>query len=335
MDVSLRHDPAPEGAYLTPSSIVVPLDGSAAAETGLLVARWLSATLPASVQRVTVETGPDDPVALVEDDGGVEYVLHGDSVAAALSEHLERQPGSLLCMASRARGGLYRRLSGNLVDQLVASGAAPMVVIGPGCEGGSLATPPATLLLAASHNLPAAAAELCGRWAMAMDADVVVATVQPPVAAGASRGGGERQAAGASRGGGGRPPAVEVSRGVGGRPAAGVSRGARLRERAVPQLPSNGFLGGVTSFPAGERDALLGPLVRHLDRHGVASEAYNLMGGTVATSMLAFAESLRPPVLIVAPVGDRDGRIPGDVTHQLLQRSRWPVVASLGRAPIV
>ena len=297
MDVSLRHDPAPEGAYLTPSSIVVPLDGSAAAETGLLVARWLSATLRASVQRVAVETGLDDPVALVEDDGEVEYILHGDSVAAALTEHLERQPGSLLCMASRARGGLYRRLSGNLVDHLVASGAAPMVVIGPGCEGESLATPPATLLLAASHNLPAAAAELCGRWAMAMDADVVVATV---------------------------PPAV----------AAGASRGARLRERAVRPLPSNGFLGGVTSFPAGERDALLGPLVRHLDGHGVASEAYNLVGGTVATSLLAFAESLRPPVLIVAPVGERRGRIPGDVTHQLLQRSRWPVVASLGRAPI-
>ena len=304
MDVSLRHDPAPEGAYLTPSSVVVPLDGSAAAETGLLVAGWLSATLRARVQRVTVETGPDDPIALVEDDGEVEYILHGDSVAAALTDHLERQPGSLLCMASRARGGLSRRLSGNLVDQLVASGAAPMVVIGPGFEGECLATPPATLLLAASHNLPAAAAELCGRWAMAMDADVVVTTVPPAVAT--------------------VPPAV----------AAGASPGARLRERAVRQLPSSGFLGGVTSFPAGERDALLGPLVRHLDRHGVASEAYNLMGGTVATSMLAFAESLRPPVLIVAPVGDRDGRIPGDVTHQLLQRSRWPVVASLGRAPI-
>lgn len=282
-------------AGLVPSAVVVPLDGSAAAAAALPVARWLGETLGATVQRVTVETGPDDPLGLVDADGEVEYALHGEGVGAALIAHLAAQPGGLLCMATRARGGLHRRLSGNLVDHLVASGAAPMVVVGPDGVNERLATPPATILLAASEHLPDGAAQLCAGWAMAMDADVVVATVLAPAVAGDVHTGGMHADAGWSR-----------------------VRG--------------GFLGGIASFPAGDHDALLGPIVRELADVGVASTASILTGGTVATSLLAYAETLPGPVLLVAPVGDRDGRIPGDVTHQLLQRSRWPVVASLGAA---
>ncbi len=294
MDISLQPTAVPAGARLTPSTIVVPLDGTAAADVSLPVARWLCAAFGADLQRVTVETsGIEDPVGLVDDDGEVEYVLHGSGVGTALIAHLAQQPGALVCMASRARGGLQRRLSGNLVDHLVAGGSAPMVVVGPGCAQEVAGTPPATILLAASDHMPAGSAQLCGRWAMAMDADVTVATVLPPVGAGV-------------------PPHPRRREGPGRRPG------------------SDGFLGGVASFPAGDNDPLLGPLVRTLARAGIASQAVTLAGGTVATALLAFAETLPPPVLIVAPVGDRDGRIPGDITHHLLQRSRWPVVASLG-----
>lgn len=282
-------------AGLAPAAVVVPLDGSAAATAALPVARWLGGALGAPVQRVTVETGPGDPLGLVDADGEVEYLLHGEGVGAALIDHLAAQTGGLVCMATRARGGLLRHLGGNLVDHLVASGAAPMVVVGPECVDEHLATPPATILLAVSDHLPGGTARMCARWAMALDAAVVVATVLAPALAG------------------------DV-------PTGGIDADARWSR------VRGGFLGGIASFPAGENDALLGPIVRELADVGIASTASILTGGTVATSLLAYAETLPGPVLLVAPVGDRDGRIPGDVTHQLLQRSRWPVVASLGAA---
>ncbi len=296
METSLHLGRVESEPPLTPATVVVPTDGTATAQAALPVARWLCAAFDADLARVTVATGAHDAVGLVDAEGAVDLVLHGSSVAAALGDHLDQQPGALVCMASRARGGLHRRLNGTLVDELIDGGAAPVVVVGPGWEVEAVASPPATILVAASEELPAGAAQLSGRWAMAMDADVVVATVLPPVAAG----------------GHGEP---------------------RRQEMAGGRHAEEGFLGGVTSFPAGEQDPLLGPLVRELADGGIASAAVSLVGGTVATSLLAFAESLPPPVLIVAPVGQREGRIPGDVTHQLVQRSRWPVVASLGRAP--
>ncbi len=292
MDVTLQPSTVTH-AGLAPSAVVVPVDGSDVATTALPVARWLGAAFGAPLQRVAVEIGPGDPVGRVDTDGEVEYVLHGDGVGTALTAHLAAHPGALLCMATRARGGLHRRLGGNLVDHLVASAAAPMVVVGPGCGEKELARPPATILLAASDHLPLGSAELCARWAFSLAADVVVATVLSPAAAD-------------------------------GAPQPRIRRDLGWRQR------SEGYLGGIASFPAGENDPVLAPLVREMAEHGIAGTASILTGGTVATSLLAYAETLPPPVLLVAPVGERDGRIPGDVTHQLLQRSRWPVVASLG-----
>ena len=297
MDASLRISARPRGADVGagsgPLTVAVPLDGSPAAEAALPLARMLAGTFGAALQRVTVEPGAVDAVGVVSVEGEASFVLRGEGVGDALLRHLERQAAPLLCLATRARGGLHRRLTGNLVDHVVAGARCPVVVVGPGAQGEVLTQPPATILVAASDHLPPGSAELAGRWAMAMDADVVVATVLPPAAAGPLTG---------------RQPSAPVERsGIGG-----------------------GFLGGVASFPAGPNDPLLGPLMEELAGLGIASQATVLTGGTVATSLLAYAEALPAPVLLVAPVGERDGRIPGDVTHQLLQRSRWPVVASVG-----
>ena len=300
MDASLRASARPrgadEGAGLIPSTVIVPLDGSPAAEAALPLARMLASTFGAALQRVTVEPGPDDSIGVVSADDEARFVLQGEGVGDALLAHLGRQDGPLLCLATRARGGLHRRLTGNLVDHVVAGSRCPVLVVGPGVEDETFAGPPATILVAASDHLPPGSAELAGRWAMAMDADVVVATVLPPTAAG---------------------------------PSGGRALGSLVQRVERPGV-GHGFLGGVASSPAGPGDPLLGPLMEELAGLGIASQATVLTGGTVATSLLAYAEALPAPVLLVAPVGERDGRIPGDVTHQLLQRSRWPVVASVG-----
>ena len=280
-------------ARWSPLTVAVPLDGTPTSAAGLPLARMLARTFGAALQRVTVEVGSGDAVGVVSVDGEAQFVLRGSGVGDALLSHLARQPVPLLCLATRARGGLHRRLTGNLVDHVVARSDCPIVVVGPGAQGEDLGSPPATILLAASDHLPAASTALAATWAMAMDADVVVATVLPPT-------GYADVASRAAFTGAGRPSG------------------------------SDGFLGGVASFSAGPNDALLGPLVGALGQQGIASTGVILTGGTVATSLLAYAEALPGPVLLVAPVGDRDGRVPGDVTHQLLQRSRWPVVASLG-----
>ncbi len=294
MDTSLQTSVISR-ADLAPSSVVVPLDGSVAATSALAVARWVCRLFDAPLERVTVEIGSGDAVGVVNDDGGAQLVLYGDGVGSALTGHLAERPGALLCMAARSRGRPGRHLSGDLVDHLVASGAAPMVVVGPNGMDEDLSRPPATILLAANDQLPVGSTQLCARWALAADAQVVVA----------------------------RARSTDII-GVGTRPGASTDHGGSEFQ--------DGFLGGVASAPAGPDDALLGHLEQQLADVGIHSTALVLAGGSVATTLLAFAERLPQPVLIVAPTGERDGRIPGEVTHQLLQRSRWPVVVSLGAA---
>jgi nucleotide-binding universal stress UspA family protein len=72
-------------------------------------------------------------------------------------------------------------------------------------------------------------------------------------------------------------------------------------------------------------------IASRLSASGVLSESHTLRGGPIVARLLEFSRELEPPVMIAAPVGERAGRIPTDVTYQLLQRSPWPVLASVGR----
>ncbi|GEM_PF-2735314 len=77
-------------------------------------------------------------------------------------------------------------------------------------------------------------------------------------------------------------------------------------------------------------DGELDELVATLLGMGVEATARTLHGTNPASALLTFADELEEPVLIAAPVGERIGREPTNVTRQLLQRSRWPVLASVG-----
>jgi nucleotide-binding universal stress UspA family protein len=73
-------------------------------------------------------------------------------------------------------------------------------------------------------------------------------------------------------------------------------------------------------------------LSNRLQGYGIEARGRIVAGPHVADALLTVAAALPQPVLIVAPMGSRDGtRIPTDITHQLLHAGRWPVVACAGR----
>jgi nucleotide-binding universal stress UspA family protein len=213
--------------------------------------------------------GARDLAVVHSADPDVEVVLPGDDPAATLIDYLAGRSDAVVCMASRARGGLHRRLVGNTTEQVVRTSTCPVVAIGPNADRGAIGRPPATLLLAVGSGLPAGTLEVVAGWARAFGAEVVAAHVDPPVRAGARNQHGQ-----------------------------------------------------------GEVVALS----NRLQGLGVEARGRIVAGPRIADALLTVAASLPQPLLLVAPVGERDNaRVPTDVTHQLLHAGRWPVLATVGR----
>lgn len=305
-------------ARARPGQIVVPLDGSDDARRALPIAGLLSARFGVPVNRVMVSVqtpraprddlrvhedmlslvrganettarsstpvsgaaplAPPPPppvvdhVAVVTSDGDADTVLQGE-LPGSLLAYLKDHSHSLLCMATHARGGLHRRLVGNLTEVLLTEAVCPVLAIGPAVDPAGAALRPRTILVAASDHLPPATVPMVAAWAISMDAEVVVAHVTVPTAAGPSQ--------------------------------------MPLTQRLYP--------------PVVER------LVQAFARHGIAATGQGTGGPQIATRLLELADGLAGPLLLAAPVGTRHDRVPADVTYQLLQRSRWPVLASVGR----
>jgi len=298
-----------------PGAVIVPLDGSAGARAALPLATYLSTSFRAPLHRVSVSLqggttpgrgqeahadaltllqggaaeapaaaparatwtatgGPPppptrtDPVGVVSADGNVEVVLQGDSVATALAGYVARHPDGLVCMATRARGGLHRRLVGNVVEELLAHASCPVIAVGPRVEIADTAERPETILLVAAAEPPRATVPLLATWARILGAQIVVA-----------------------------------------------------------QVPSSGHPGG---GGAREDRQAADRMVSWFARHRAPAMAQRLHGGPVTTALLDLAEMIGGPMLVAAPVAPHSGPPISDQTHELLQRSRWPVVASVG-----
>ena len=298
-----------------PGAVIVPLDGSAGARAALPLATYLSTTFRAPLHRVSVSLqtgttpgrgqeahadaltllqggaakapaappratwtatgGPPppptrtDPVGVVSADGDVEVVLPGDSVATALLDYVARHPDGLVCMATRARGGLHRRLVGNVVEELLAQASCPVIAVGPRVEIADTAERPETILLAAASEPPRATVPLLATWARVLGAQIVVA-----------------------------------------------------------QVPSSGRTG--SGGGAWEDRQAADRMVSWFARHRAPAMAQRLHSGPVTTALLDLAEKIGGPMLIAAPVAPHSGPPINDLTHELLQRSRWPIVASVG-----
>jgi nucleotide-binding universal stress UspA family protein len=152
--VSPAEQPHEPGA-LAINRVIVPLDGSALAETALPIAEELAGRLDASLTLVRVE-----PLASV---GATPYVTVADvnrldaDIAGALRTYLEKQqelvpsvqsevavlrgyaptalsayglsrPGTLMVLATHGRGGFRRFILGSTADRLVRSGVPVLLI---------------------------------------------------------------------------------------------------------------------------------------------------------------------------------------------------------------
>lgn len=316
MEPSSRLGPAGTGRSTgRPGAVIVPLDGSASARDALPLATYLSTAFQAPLHRVSVTVtagpapaegreahadaltllrggdrqaqaqparaawtstgGPPPPppapeaVGVVSGDGDVEVVLQGDSVAGALLDYATRHPDALVCMATRARGGLHRRLMGNVVEEMLGQARCPVIAVGPRVDLAETAQRPETILLAAAAEPPRATVPLLASWARMLGAQVVVAQVS---SAGRTGSGGD---------------------------------------------------------PWGDRQAA-DRMVSWFARHRAPAFAQRLRAGPVPTALLELAEQIGGPMLVAAPVSPYSGVPVSDLTHELLQHSRWPVIASVG-----
>jgi nucleotide-binding universal stress UspA family protein len=319
MEPSSRLDAFGSGpATGRPGAVIVPLDGSAGSKVALPLATYLSTAFGAPLHRVSVTLptgttpgrgreahadalsllqgvppesrparvqstwtssgGPPPPptsgtdvVGVVSADGDVEVVLQGTSVATALSDYAARHPGALVCMATHARGGLHRRLVGNVIEELLAQARSPVVAVGPRVEISETEHRPETILLAAGAELPRATVPLLASWARLLGAQVIVARVASSARSG------------------------------------GPGGGDALDDRAIADR-----------------------LVSRFAQHRTPAMAQRLHGGSVPQALLDLAEQIGGPMLVAAPVAPYSAQQASDTTYELLQRSRWPVVASVG-----
>ncbi len=302
-----------------PGAVVVPLDGSAGSRAALPLAAYLSTTFGAPLHRVSVTLptstapargreahaealsllqgtpapsrpavtqttwtasgGPPPPppsttnvVGVVSTDGDIEVVLEGSSVATALSDYAARHPGALVCMATHARGGLHRRLVGNVIEELLAQARFPVIAVGPNVEVNETAQRPETILLAASAELPRSTVPLLASWARLLGAQVIVARVSAPARSPGSAGSGD---------------------------------------------------------PWGDR-AVADRLVSRFAQHRTPAMAQRLHGDSIPLALLELADQIGGPMLLAAPVGPYAAQPVSDITYELVQRSHWPVVASVG-----
>lgn len=301
-----------------PGVVIVPLDGSTGSRAALPLATYLSTAFGAPLHRVSVTLptdtapgrgreahadalsllrgrtpasrppvaqtwtasgGPPPPpssaanvVGVVSADGDVEVVLEGASVATALGDYAARHPDALVCMATHARGGLHRRLVGNVVEELLEQARFPVIAVGPQVEVEATAQRPETILLAAGAELPRSTVPLLASWARLLGAQVVVARVAAPA-----------------------------------RPVGSGPSGDGWDDRAVADR-----------------------LVSRFAQHRTPAMAKRLHGDSVPLALLELAEQIGGPLLLAAPVTPYAAPPVSGITHELLQRSRWPVVASVG-----
>jgi len=299
--------------------VIVPLDGSPGAEAAVPLATYLSSAFGAPLHRVsitlpsdtapgpgreahadalsllhrrpaasrppvakttwTASGGPPPPppshanvVGVVSGDGDVEVVLEGASVAAALDDYAARHPDALICMATHARGGLHRRLVGNVVDELLEQARCPVIAVGPRVEVEASAQRPETILLAAGAELPRSTVPLLASWARLLGAQVVVARV----------------------------------------------------------TAAAGSVGSSASGDGWDDRAIADRLVSRFAQHRTPAMAKRLHGDSVPLALLELAEQIGGPLLLAAPVGPYPVSPVSGTAHELLQRSRWPVIVSVG-----
>ncbi len=177
---------APE--QLTFRRVLVPMDGSALAESALAPARELADVFGAELELLAVDSEPAGAAAQARDlqvlaDGSgasTTFRVDGD-VAGAILRHAADRAGTLLCMASHGRSGLPRAILGSVARAVVAGAGAPVVLVGPHydirrpLDGGPV-------LACVDGSAPSEAIiPLAASWAGALGVTLGIVTVAEPL----------------------------------------------------------------------------------------------------------------------------------------------------------
>ena len=127
---------------MLPTTIIVPLDGSALAETALEPGRDLADQLDADLLlvRATWHRPSDQEERYL--DGVADHLGYGRTstqavhgfAAPAITAVVEETPGSMLCLSTRGHTGLVGELLlGSVASELLEGSSGPTVLVGPSC----------------------------------------------------------------------------------------------------------------------------------------------------------------------------------------------------------
>jgi nucleotide-binding universal stress UspA family protein len=128
-------------------AIVVPLDGSAAAETALPTAEAFSRAAPGTLYLVRAAASDDEANAAAYLTAQAEalraravqaetHVTYGPAAGAIVRE-VVRRDADLIVMTTHGRGGLERSVFGSVADQVLHQTARPIVLVRPDQPAGS------------------------------------------------------------------------------------------------------------------------------------------------------------------------------------------------------
>jgi nucleotide-binding universal stress UspA family protein len=157
-----------------PTTVVVPLDGSALSEMSLPLAHQLAARFRATVRTVTV--GDERP------DIAADLVLDGDP-AEALLGHLAASDRTLVCMSSHGHGGIRRRLIGSVAEQLIRRAPTPVIVTGSQVAQANVGVPRTVLAGITISPRQPKLVQLLAEWAPLLGAGLELAHIRLPSAA--------------------------------------------------------------------------------------------------------------------------------------------------------
>ena len=174
---------------IAPSRVLVPLDGSVFAERAVPVAHQFAQRLGVPLELIAVTDTPAG-AALARADlaaiAGAEmvdgtHVIIGSDAAAEIAGLNRALRPVVLCLATHGRGRSEAVL-GSVADAVIRSTVEPVLAVGT-CALASheVRTGPVVACLDGNDASSAAAAELAGRWAVALDASLVLLTVAEPV----------------------------------------------------------------------------------------------------------------------------------------------------------
>jgi len=162
--------------------IIVPFDGTAAAQEAAAVAADLARLIGASLVVMTAHD-TDRPESIREvkaqaeamsDSSVTIWVEPKSNEAKAVATMIGFRPKSLICMSTSARTGVRRATYGSMAERLLQLTDAPLLLIGPHYSGASLADLRHLVVCVDGTPTSEAAIPLAGSWAEVMPLNVTL-----------------------------------------------------------------------------------------------------------------------------------------------------------------